>query len=140
MLHKWEYSDGTVVRWTSKGSIVVSGETNLANNLREMLELRTTVDVFPSFSMEVPFDRSSVWLVDLWLHNIVINRWAWGPCPFDYSVREPGVLVSSTYTPRDEDIPHHVVEIIAQCEREAQEEQNELDEHGRDKDGILTFH
>ena len=130
MVHKWVYSDGTVVRWTSKGSVLISGDTYLAKNLRWLFTKNPQygVEILPSPSGDVPLDTASVWMVNRWLDDIVRYAWAWGPRPFDYVDRQ-GSLVSSTYKPKDEDIPPRIAEMIRLYTEHAASEPD-TDEHG----------
>ncbi|MCL2825468.1 MAG: hypothetical protein FWD57_15865 [Polyangiaceae bacterium] len=113
MIHKWEYSDGTTVRWTNNGVILIGGDGYLAANLRSILDegVEPRIQIVSPPGGTIRLDRASLWLVDTWLRQTTIYAWAWGPIPHDYVDRR-GHLVSSTYTRSDEDMPPHVAKMV----------------------------
>ena len=103
MMHKWEFADGTVVRWTSKGSVLVDGTSALANDIRGDLNRieyePCQILVIPPPGGCVDLDLSSVWIVNEWLK--------WRGEEFR-SIK----IVSSTYMPKDEDMPPEAAELV----------------------------
>jgi len=103
MMHKWEFEDGTVVRWTSKGSMLVHGDSDFADHIRGRIERAsswhgTYVAVHFEAGCLVKVDMSSIWLVDRLMRNEAMNRFV--------------KITSSTYTPRDEDMPPEAAEKV----------------------------
>ena len=102
MMHKWEFEDGTVARWTNKGTVLVSGESKLANSIRESINfpvnLPCSVFVHHEAGGMVDLDMSSIWLVDRLMRNEADRLFL--------------KIVSSTYTPRDEDMPPDAAEKV----------------------------
>jgi len=185
MMHKWEYSDGTVVRWTSKGSILVGGESGFAKNLRHAFanDLATlTFGLEPSVT-RVPVDSTSIWLVNQYIEHYAFEYWyrfarendegfdllreeyikvddrfdtLYGDDYDDdellaaYEEAEKAFphlvcfekqrilyLVSSTYTPSDDDIPHDIAETVIYWRDAPDQPDYFVDSEGNQK---LTVH
>ena len=101
MIHRWEFSDGTVVRWTSSGSLLVEGNSKLARGIKWRTEHPCQLGrvlVIPPPGGLVDVDLLSIWLVDAFLREDAMF----------YRVD----LVSSTYTPKDEDMPPDVYNLV----------------------------
>lgn len=108
MIHKWEFEDGTTVRWTDKGSVLVAGRTPLAERVRAGVELGSPVDVGMAPGGDVPLDLLSAWLMNLFLEQ---------------QARRVGVqLETSTYAPTDADIPVDAAAILARDAAWAEQE------------------
>ena len=104
MLHKWEFSDGTVARWTNTGSLLIDGQSELAKALAHRTRLPPhrpgwSVYIHPFSGGSVPLDLSSVWLVNLFFEQ--------------EAERCRASVVSSTYTAKDEDAPPNAAELLA---------------------------
>ena len=102
MKHGWKFSDGTNAEWSEDGSVQVGGVSPLADGIRLRLRLantgRTTVRITPPPGGMVDLDLKNVWLVDRLLRT--------------EAPRFRVQVVSSTYTPRDEDIPPQMLDMV----------------------------
>jgi len=100
--HVWEFSDGTNATWDGSSSVVVAGESVLAGGIRTMLRLVADgpigISVATQPSADVDLDLSNIWLIDRML-KIQAARFGVG-------------VLSSTYTPRDEDMTPEVARLV----------------------------
>ena len=110
MKHTWNFSDGTVATWTDAGTLEAAPETKLAENIRYRSswppDSPFQVEVIPCDTVDL--DLRSIVLVDLFL------RAECGRLGID--------LVSSTYEPKDEDMPPHVAEKVLRARQWGPEE------------------
>ena len=101
-MQNWKFSDGSVVIWNINGSIRVEGNSSFAESIRRSFgypsDYRISVRVAFMPGGCVALDRLNIWLIDRFLRN--------------ESSRYTVAIMSSTYTPRDEDMPVKAKEII----------------------------
>ena len=103
MLHRWDFADGTVVRWTDSGSVLVDGDTKLAWWVQWGVNApsyrRPSIRVVAPPGGLVDVDFTNIWLVDMYLRL--------------EALRLHVDVVSSTYTQRDEDMtPEVAAEVL----------------------------
>jgi len=100
--HTWEFSDGTTARWEGAGSVVVVGDSSVADGIRTMLRLvaEAPIRIYAARAPgnSVNLDLTSIWLVDRMLKT--------------EAARLGVALVSSTYSPRDEDMNAETARIV----------------------------
>jgi len=107
MIHRWEFSDGTVATWASDGALAAAGDSELAESLREDLKRaqrrRVSVRIPPPPGVLVDLELTNVWLVDRLFRT--------------EAPRFRVEVVASTYTPRDEDIPPEMLAMVQRSRR-----------------------
>ena len=107
MTHTWVFSDGTYATWASGGEIVMQGISRYADcirgELRAVAEGGSTVRITPPPCGLVDLDLKNVWLVDRLFRT--------------EAPRFRVEVVSSTYTPRDEDIPPEMLALVQRSRR-----------------------
>jgi len=98
VIHRWQFEDGTSVRWTDRGSVLVSGAGPMAESVRVGIDLRAPVGVGPAPDGDVRLDPLSVWL----LHKFL-----------EQEARRLGAnLVETSYVPAEQDMPSEAASIL----------------------------